>query len=140
MTRTRPHHWLTILGTGLALAVAVQLLLPPGGLPALAGQVVGYTPADVSYANTAPVTCTGTSGTLYAASSGAPREVTVSLLAAADTGIHVGFGATATSSMFLIQPGQAITFNGRQSITCIRAGSANVTAYLLPGSYAGWVP
>jgi hypothetical protein len=124
----------------LAAILAVLLLMPPGGLRALAGNVVASAPGDTSYVNVAPVTCTGTSGTLYAASSAAPREVTVSLLVAADTGIHVGFGATATTSMFLIQPGQAITFSGRQSITCVKAGSASVVAYLLAGSHAGYVP
>jgi hypothetical protein len=110
--------------------------------------VVGVTPADTKYTNTTPVSCTGSNVTLYAASTGAPREVTVALSPSADAGIRVAFGDTVAlantdldaGKYTLIFPGQAYSFGGRQAITCTKAGTASVTAYLLPASYAGWVP
>ena len=135
----RSHSWLTILGGGLAVALAVQLCLPPGGLPALAGDVVGQTPADLKYTNTTKVLCAATSTALYAAT-GSPTEKVIKVPAAATAGIHIGVGAAATANMLIVEPGETWIGSGREAVNCLRAGGSDVTTYLQSSTFGGYTP
>ncbi len=138
---TRERRAMLATAAGLIALHAVIFLVPPGGTRAEAGQLVGQTPASITYTNTASVSCTGTSGTLVAAATGAPREATLSIPSTADTGVYITFGSTAaTSSYFLLSAGQAMTVSGVQAVNCIKANSSNVSVSVLVGTSAGYVP
>lgn len=133
------HRVPIALLTFAAVILAGLLLMPPGGWPAHAGQVVAQAPADLSY-TVAVGTCSSSSAQLVASST-APREAAIIVPTSADTGIYIATGATvASSSTPLIGPGQAIVLSGRQAINCKRAGSADVTPGVFSGVAGGWVP
>lgn len=73
-----------------------------------------------------------TSAEIVAAAAGTgKREITIHLPTTVTTGIHINVGAAATTSKFLLQPGNFITLNTRQQIQAIRAGIADVNAYII---------
>jgi hypothetical protein len=133
------HHAPSITLAFAAALLAALLLVPPGGTPARAGQLVGQTPADITYTNTTKVTCASISTALYAATT-SPVEKVVKVPAAATAGVHVGVGAAATTDMILIEPGETWIGSGRQAVNCLRAGGSDVVTYLQRGSAGGWIP
>lgn len=76
------------------------------------------------------VTVTGVDSVIVAASSGI-RLVVLSVPTSADTGIYVNVAAAATSSSFLVEAGGVWRANTAQAIHALRAGSTNVTAYVM---------
>lgn len=62
------------------------------------------------------------------------RRITVWVPANADSGIYVNPAGTATSAHFLIPPGGHGIWNTNQALSAIRAGSADVTAYIQIGT------
>lgn len=96
------------------------------------------TPPEVAEADltiTVPnaVTVGSTSSTIVASATSGERDILISVPTTADTGIHVNVGAAATTSKFLIQSGGRLVLNTNQAVHAIRAGSADVTAYLITG-------
>lgn len=73
------------------------------------------------------------SAELVAAGTGTGRTVIISVPSTATAGIHVNFGAAATTNKFLIQPGGSLTLVTEQQIRAIRAGASDVTVYVLTG-------
>lgn len=73
------------------------------------------------------------SGELIAAATGAGRTVVITVPATATGGIHINFGAAATTSKYLIEPGKSLIIATEQQITAIRAGASDVTTYVLTG-------
>lgn len=72
---------------------------------------------------------------LIAGGDGSTREVTISVPATADVGIHVNFDADATTANFFIEKGtRSPPFRTQQEIRAIRGGASNVTAYLIVGT------
>lgn len=136
----KPYRWPTILGGGLLLALALNLLVPPGGLPANAGQLVGQTPAHLVYTNVTKVTCASSSTALAAAVTGQPREVVIKVPAGATAGIHVGVAAAATTNMLLLEPGESLVVSGLQAVNCLRAGGSDVVTYLMTSTAGGYTP
>lgn len=91
--------------------------------------------AKLQWTNVDAVTISNASKQLLAANAGTSRTVAIKLDVNADTGIHVAFGATATTNHFLIEPGETLIVTTGQKINAIRASSAtnDNTVYLLEG-------
>lgn len=85
---------------------------------------------------TSSASVTGTSAELVAANaSDVTREVLIFVPSDADTGIHIADdGDAATTSDFLIPPGGTVSITTLEAINAIRAGSTNVTVYLILGT------
>ena len=62
------------------------------------------------------------------------RRITVWVPNGSDTGIYCNPAGTATSSHFLIPPGGHGIWDTNQALSAIRAGSADVTAYVQVGT------
>jgi len=87
----------------------------------------------LTFTMTNVTTAGGASTALLTASTGITRTVTLSILAAADTGVYINAGAAATSANYLIQPGGSLTITTLQVLNGIRAGSAEVVVYIASG-------
>lgn len=61
------------------------------------------------------------------------RDVTIYIKEDADTGIYINVNGAATTDHFLLEPGKSIPISTLQAINAIRAGTTNVTAYILAG-------
>lgn len=118
---------LPVFGTGKNLRVVEQIT----SAGTADTEVVAHT--ELTMAAPTSVSVTGSSAEIVAASAGI-RHVVISVPTTADTGIYVNFGAAATSSNFLIEAGGALKLNTPQQIRAIRAGSTNVTAYVMTGA------
>lgn len=121
------EHGIPVLGTGEQLRT-LQQTTGAGNV-----QVEVVTDSELTVDVPVAVSVTGTSAEIVAASTGI-RHVVLSVPTSADTGIYVNFGAAATSSNFLIESGGALKVNTPQQIRAIRAGSSNVTAYVMTGA------
>lgn len=89
--------------------------------------------ADLTITVPNAVTVGSSSSTIVASATSGERDILISVPTTADTGIHVNVGAAATTSKFLIQSGGRLVLNTNQAVHAIRAGSADVTAYLITG-------
>lgn len=120
------EHALPIAGTTDSLRTISQVTA--------AGVVQTEVVALPNITASAPVASTvgSSSAELIAATVGI-RPVLISVPTSADTGICINFDAAATTSNFLIESGGALKVNTAQQIRAIRAGSTNVTAYVLTG-------
>lgn len=89
----------------------------------------------LTFTSTKTATAGGVSTTLLAAAAAGTitQTVTLSILANADTGVYINFGGAATTNNYLIQPGGSLTVTTLQSITGLKAGTAEVTVYLVNG-------
>lgn len=95
---------------------------------------VGQVSADpLTWADPTTVTAGAASGVLLAAAAGTGRTVWLKVPVSAATGICVNFGAAATTSDMLIEPGETIFLATEQEIRCIRAGTGDVTVYITSG-------
>lgn len=74
-----------------------------------------------------------TSEEIAPAASGIGRVVRIKVPSTATTGVCINFGAAATTSSHLIEPGEAVAFNTTQQIQAIRAGSVDVNVYVVTG-------
>lgn len=92
---------------------------------------VSETDLTVTVPNAATVTAVDS--TIVAAGATGERDIVVAVPTTADTGIYVNFGAAATSSKFLMQPGSSLKANTNQALHALRAGAADVTVYLMTG-------
>lgn len=99
------------------------------------GETEVVTLADLNVSVLGAISVTGTSAAIIAqlVATAAIRHIVISVPTSADSGIYVNVGATATSSHFLVEAGGALKLNTPQAIHAIRAGSSNVTAYILTG-------
>lgn len=60
-----------------------------------------------------------------------PRLVVISLLSSAANGVHINFGAAATTNKLPIEPGQTRIFATKQQVKAIKAsGGAAVNVYV----------
>lgn len=83
----------------------------------------------------APITVTGTSGTLLAAAAaGTRRYVRMKIMMNADTGIFTEYGGGAATNRHPFEPGETEWFRCDDAIAAIRAGSSNVTVYVTTGA------
>lgn len=76
------------------------------------------------------VTVGAASGELIAAASGNGRLVQIKVPTTATTGIHINFGAAATTSKMFVEPGERVTYSTEQQVTAIRGGASDVTVYV----------
>ena len=117
---------LPVSGTANSLRVIQQVTS--------AGTVDTEVIAETDLAVTVPgaTSVTGTDSTIIAASAGIRHNV-VSVPTSADTGVYLNVGAPATTASFLCEAGGVWKANTSQAIHAIRAGSTNVTAYVMTG-------
>lgn len=86
--------------------------------------------AALDWTPLAPVTATGTSGTLLAAvPAGTNRHVRICVPWATDTGVYLNFGGGAATNRHLLEAGADHMIVCDQAITVIRAGAANAVVY-----------
>lgn len=138
-----------LAGSG-ALKVDQQSALPAGGnviggvtqsgtwtvTGPLTDTQLRATPPEVADADmmlTVPnaVTVGVADSTIIAAGTTGERDIVISVPTTADTGIYVNAGAAATTSKFLVQAGGRLFLNTNQAIHALRAGAADVTAYII---------
>lgn len=79
------------------------------------------------------VTAGAASGVLVAANPGVGATVWIKVPVSATTGVCINFGAAATTSDQLIEPGEAVFLPTEQEIRVIRAGSSDVTVHVTRG-------
>lgn len=82
---------------------------------------------------TAKNSVSSTSEEIAAAGTGAGRTVLIKVPTSATTGICINFGAAATTSSYLIEPGEARSFATEQQVQAIRAGASDVDVYVVIG-------
>ena len=102
--------------------------------PGNSGSSIGKV-SDEPLTFTAPDASTvgSTSAELVAASAAPTRNVVISIPNTATGGIHINFDAAATTSKYLLQPGDRLALSTLQQIRAIRAGASDVTVYVLTG-------
>lgn len=66
-----------------------------------------------------------------ASTASGPRLVLVKMLATAANGVHINFGAAATTNKLPLEPGQTMIFATKQQVKAIKAsGGAAVNVYV----------
>lgn len=73
------------------------------------------------------------SAELVAAGTGTGRTVIIKVPSTATTGIHINFGAAATTSTFFIESGEVLAIATEQQIRAIRGGGSDVSVYTMVG-------
>lgn len=76
------------------------------------------------------------SAELVPAGTGTGRTVWLKVPVSATTGICINYGAVATTSHQLIEPGETVFIPTEQQIRAIRAGAADVSVYFSTGVVA----
>lgn len=99
----------------------------PGNSAAQLGSVSDQT---LDFTDVSAVTVSNSSIALVAAdATGVGRTVIISMKSTVDTGIHISFGGSATTSLLFIGPG-IYSFVTAEAINAIRGGAADVIVYL----------
>lgn len=97
-------------------------------------EIVETVSAAQTFATPDAATVAADGSLVLVAGSTTTREVTISVPATADVGIHINFDDDATTAKFLIEKGTRYTLRTQQEIRAIKGGSADVTVYLLVGT------
>lgn len=77
------------------------------------------------------ITVGSTTTAIIAASTALSRTILIYVPSTADTGVHLNFGASATTSEFLAPPGFVGSFDTLQALNGIRGGSTNIVVEVL---------
>lgn len=77
------------------------------------------------------ITVTNATTAIIAASTALSRTILIVVPQSADTGVHINFGASATTSEFLCPPGFVGSFDTLQALNGIRGGSTNIVVEVL---------